>query len=117
LVGVDEQTQDAIWREVPHLVVPLQERVARLSGALCGATEVVSSHRIEKAMQYQREAGDYYWMALEDEDPAWLEDKYDGLHHDLGLDNVGHATRVAGYSDSTERRAGGVVRRPADIKS
>lgn len=34
LDSVDEQTQDAIWREVPHLVTPLQERVSRLSGAL-----------------------------------------------------------------------------------
>jgi len=88
LNGVDETTQEAIWREVPQLVTPLQERVSRLSGALGGATEVVGRQRIERAMmQYQREAGDYYWMALEENDPTWLEDKYDGLHRELDLDN------------------------------
>jgi hypothetical protein len=83
---VDEQTQDAIWREIPHLVTPLQERLSRLSGVLNSGMGVVSSHRIERAMEYQRVAGDYYWMALEEEDPAWLEDRYDGLHRELELD-------------------------------
>lgn len=87
LYNVDEQTQDLIWREIPHLVTPLQDRVSRLSGALVGGAEVVSSHRIERAMEHQRVAGDYYWMALEEEAPTWLEDRYDGLHRELGLDS------------------------------
>ena len=88
LYNVDDQTQDAMWREIPHLVAPLQERLSRLSGALRGGVEVVSNHRIERAMEHQRVAGDYYWMALEEEDPTWLEDRYDGLHRELDLDNA-----------------------------
>ena len=90
---VDEQTQGTIWREVPQLVTPLQERVSRLSGALGGEMEIVSSHRIERAMEHQREAGDYYWMALEEDNPAWLEEKYDGLHRELDLDDAGNHLR------------------------
>ena len=55
--------------------------------------EVVSTHRIERAMGHQREAGDYYWMALEEDNPAWLEEKYDGLHRELDLDNAGNQFR------------------------
>jgi len=75
------------------LVTPLQERVSRLSEALVGGTEVVSSHRIERAMEYQREAGDYYWMALEEDNPIWLEEKYDCLHRELDLDEPGNHLR------------------------
>src|SRR5262249_22581145 len=85
LEAADEQTQTASWREVPHLVTPLQERVSRLSGALDGDMEVIGSHRIERAMVHQREAGDYYWMVLEEGNPAWLEEKYDSLHRELDL--------------------------------
>jgi len=88
LYNVDDQTQGAIWREIPHFVVPLQERLSRLSGALSGGVEVVSNHRIERAMEHQRVAGDYYWMALEEEDPNWLADRYDALHRELDLDNA-----------------------------
>lgn len=87
LYNVDEQTQDRIWREIPHLVAPLQNRVSRLSRVLDGAAEIVSGYRIEKAMEHQRIAGDYYWMALEEEEPTWLEERYDGLHIELDLDN------------------------------
>ncbi len=95
LDNVDEPTQDAIWREMPHLVTPLQERLSRLSGALEGGAEIVSSHRIERAMEHQRVAGDYYWMALEEENSAWLEERYDGLHRELDLD---HGDRI--YSNA-----------------
>ena len=88
LFNVDDRTQEVIWREVSNLVTPLQERVLRLSGALGGSNEIVSCHRIERAMEYQRIAGDYYWMALEEEEPTWLEDRYDDLHRELDLDNV-----------------------------
>lgn len=84
---VDEQTQNAIWREVPHLVTSLQERVSRLSESFSGGAEIVSGHSIERAMERQREAGDCYWMALDEENPTWLEDKYDRLHRELDLDN------------------------------
>jgi hypothetical protein len=105
LIMVDESTQDAIWREIPHLVTPLQDRVSRLSGALRGASELVSEHRIERAMAYQREAGDYYWMALETADPSWLEDRYDGLHDELDLDNVGtQVTRTHSGEVALHRR-------------
>ena len=32
----------------------------------------------------------YMRMALEETDPTWLEDKYDGLNRELDLDNVGN---------------------------
>jgi hypothetical protein len=86
LYNVDEQIKDQIWREIPHLVTPLQDRVSRLSGTIDGGTEIVSRHRIEKALEHQRVAGDYYWMALEEEEPTWLEERYDGLHRELDLD-------------------------------
>jgi hypothetical protein len=88
LNGVDEQTKDAIWREWPNLFTPLQERVCRLAGALGSGMEIVSSHRIEMVLNHQREAGDYYWQALEEDEPTWLEDRYEGLHRELDLDNV-----------------------------
>jgi hypothetical protein len=50
--------------------------------------EIVSSHRIEMVLNHQREAGDYYWQALEEDEPTWLEDRYDVLHRELDLDNV-----------------------------
>ncbi|MBY0514731.1 MAG: hypothetical protein K2P78_12555, partial [Gemmataceae bacterium] len=87
LAGVSPETQDAIWNEVPHLVTPLQDRVSRLCGLLRGAGEFVSDHRIDRAInEFQRVAGDCYWMALEEDDPNWLEDRYDALHEDLRLD-------------------------------
>jgi hypothetical protein len=88
LEDVDGETQAAIWKEVPHLVTPLQERVLRLSGAFDGGSETISTHRVERAIEQQREAGDRYWMALEEDNPGWLAKKYDGLHNELDLDNV-----------------------------
>jgi hypothetical protein len=87
LAGVSPKTRDLICREVPHLVTPLQDRISRLCGLLQDAGEFVSSHRIERAInQYQRVVGDQYWMALEETEPTWLEDRYDALHKDLALD-------------------------------
>jgi hypothetical protein len=87
LDGVSEETQEAIWREIPCLVTPLQERVSRLCGLLQGRGEFIGSIRIERALNdLQRRAGDYYWMALEEDNPIWLEDRYDALHRELDLD-------------------------------
>jgi hypothetical protein len=86
LYNVDEHTQDLIWREIPHLVTPLQDRVSRLSEALDAGAAIVSRHRIERALKHQRVAGDYYWMALEEAEPTWLEERYDRLHRQLHLD-------------------------------
>jgi hypothetical protein len=111
LDNVDEQTQDMIWREVPHLVTPLQDRVSRLSGALDGGAEIVSSHRIERAMEHQRVTGDYYWMALEEHEPTWLEDRYDGLHRELDLDGGVHC----GGAGTPSHRPDSPLPRPAAV--
>jgi hypothetical protein len=85
--GISAEIQDTIWREVFHLVAPLQERVARLCGLLNGSGQFMGDRRIERALkEYQRVVGDHYWMALEEDDPTWLEDRYDVLHRDLDLD-------------------------------
>jgi hypothetical protein len=93
LYDVDDNMQRTIWGEVPHLISPLQQRVARLSGAFEGGLEVISSHRIERAIELQRSCGDYYWMALEEDNPIWLEERYDALHQELSLDDVGVSIR------------------------
>lgn len=102
---VEEETQRSIWQEVPHMVTPLQERVARLSGAIGGDAEIISSHRVERVMKHQREVGDHYWMAVEEANPTWLEDQYDGLHRELDLDNIA-GNRFARAASS---RAGAVT--------
>jgi hypothetical protein len=109
LEHVDDDTQKAIWKDVPTLVTSLQDRVARLSGAFGGDAELISTHRVERALQQQREAGDYYWMALEEDNPGWLEERYDGLHTELGLDNVGvfEASRRSPPQRATMRDASG----------
>jgi hypothetical protein len=103
LEHVDDETQKAIWKDVPTLVTSLQDRVARLWGAFGGDAELISTHRVERALQQQREAGDYYWMALEKDNPCWLEEKYDGLHTELGLDDVGKSN--VADTDPLPRRA------------
>ncbi len=85
---VEEDTQTEIWQETPNLVTSLQERIGRLSRVLTGDSEVIGSHRVERAMSHQRIIGDYYWMALEQDNPFWLEERYDELHRELELDNV-----------------------------
>jgi hypothetical protein len=107
LKEVDDGTQKAIWKEVPSLVTSLQERVARLSGAFGGDAEVISTHRVERALKQQREAGDYYWMALEQDNPCWLEEKYDSLHMELELDKVGKSN--VAETEPLPRRPTGVT--------
>jgi hypothetical protein len=90
LDGVDDATQDRMWHDIPNLVSPLQERIVRLASLLAGGGELLGAHRVERALsEYQRRAGDEYWMALEEDDATWLEDRYDGLHCELDLDHVG----------------------------
>jgi hypothetical protein len=91
LSGVSAETQDAIWSEVPHLVAPLQERMSRLCSLLEGSGELIGAHRTDRALNdLQRVAGDYYWMAVEEEQASWLEDRYDWLHRELCLDGLEH---------------------------
>jgi hypothetical protein len=84
---VDVQAQEEIWREVPRLIVPVQERIQQLSKATNGAGEIVSSARIDRALQrLQREIGDAYWTAMDIQNPQWLEERYETLNRDLNLD-------------------------------
>ena len=81
------QTQEEIWREVPRLIVPVQERIQQLSKATNGAGEIISSARIDRALQrLQREVGDAYWTAMDIQNPQWLEERYETLNRDLNLD-------------------------------
>jgi hypothetical protein len=89
----------------------LADRVSRLSGALDGGAEIVSSHRIERAMEHQRVTGDYYWMALEEQEPTWLEERYDGLHRELNLD----CSVDCGRAGTPPDRPVSPVRRPAGV--
>ena len=87
LSGVQVPTQDEIWREVPRLVVPVQQRIHQLSGAMNGKGEVIGSARIDRALhRLQREAGDAYWTAMDMQNPAWLEERFEQLNRDLNLD-------------------------------
>jgi hypothetical protein len=89
---VDVQVQDEIWREVPRLIVPVQERIHQLSSNIAAKGEVISSARLDRALhRLQREAGDAYWTAMDVLNPDWLEARYEALNRDLNLDGFqGH---------------------------
>lgn len=64
-----------VWREVPHLVAPLQERVRRAAGCVVGGGcgEMISSARMDATMGMQRSFGELCWDAIDRHDPMWLE--------------------------------------------
>jgi len=83
------QVREAVLREVPQLVVPLQARLRRLVRLLDEDGELVGTHRLDRVLdEYQRVVGDNYWSAMDDKVPGWLEDRFDDLNWELDLDET-----------------------------
>jgi hypothetical protein len=71
------ESADRIWREVPALVAPIQERVKRLPNCLKGIAEIVAPARVDWAIcEIQEREGSLWWAALDSYDPLWLEQVY-----------------------------------------
>lgn len=86
---VSLETQETIWDDIPRLVVPLQDRLRRCASVLEGEETLLGQHRSDWAIDHiQREVGDYYWNALDESDPSWLEGRFDILQFELGLDRL-----------------------------
>jgi hypothetical protein len=87
LAHVSAAQQDEIWREIPNLITPLQDRVRQLAASLDGQRKVLSRVRVERALyDLQRLAGDYYWNAIDHLEPLWLEQRFELLNKELNLD-------------------------------
>jgi hypothetical protein len=70
----EQETADRIWREIPVLAAPLQERIRRLPACLAAVEHAVSPARIEWALdELQGDLGDRWWRDLDGRDPFWLE--------------------------------------------
>jgi len=89
LLDVTPEEQDEIWREVPKLIVPLQERIRRFASLLTCNEQSLGDHRIDCAIgRLQRVAGDYLWTAMEHQNPDWLEHRFDAINDALNLDGM-----------------------------
>jgi|SRR5271157_798597 len=88
LRGASLQTQDELWEEVPRLIVPLQDRLTRIGRLLQGGEEcVIGDYRPNWAIDHvQRVIGDHYWDALDEQNPNWLEERYEHVSMACGLD-------------------------------
>ena len=83
LKDVAPETQDEAWEEIPRLIVPLQERLRRAASSLDSGEQFVGLNRLDWAIDFiQRIVGDYYWNALDEIDPCWLEERYSALRLD-----------------------------------
>ena len=79
--------QDEIWEEVPILVSSLQSRISRAARLLEVEEPVLTNGRMDRALDYlQREIGDYYWNALDEINPEWLEGRFDAIVGATGVD-------------------------------
>jgi hypothetical protein len=88
LRNVSLQLQDDLWDEVPRLIVPLQDRLVRIGRLLQGGEECcIGDYRLNWAIDHaQRIIGDNYWDALDEQNPNWLEDRYEQVSAACGLD-------------------------------
>jgi hypothetical protein len=85
---IDSDLRAAIWREVPKFIVPLQDRLRRLTQLLNQEGELVSSLRLDRLLdEHQRISGDYFWSAMDESFPGWLEDRFEALDWALDLDD------------------------------
>jgi hypothetical protein len=90
-----QRSVDRIWREVPAIVVPLQERLKRLPLCLLDHASIIAPLRIDAALDdIQEQEGNRYWRTLDTLDPYWLERIYavlakHSLPDDIGRDGVG----------------------------
>jgi hypothetical protein len=87
LSNISLQTQNDLWEEVPRLIVPLQHRLVRIGRLIQTGEEcVVGDYRLNWAIDHaQRILGDYYWDALDEHNPRWLEERYESVSAVCGL--------------------------------
>jgi hypothetical protein len=88
LRNVTLQQQDELWDEVPRLIVPLQNRLCRIGRLFEGGEECcIGDYRINWAIDHaQRVLGDYYWDAMDEHNPNWLEDRFEQVCVDCRLE-------------------------------
>jgi len=70
--------------EVPSMIVPLQERVRRLASILSDHRPLMSVSRIRWMLDIQDGIGARLWRRLDEDDPTWIEDRYDGVMDETG---------------------------------
>ena len=86
---VSLQTREEILKEVPRLIVPLQQRLHRIAKILDRDEPLVETRRLDWAIDnLQRINGDYYWNSLDELDSFWLEERFDLLAEELELDEL-----------------------------
>ena len=86
---VDTRRREDIWRAVPQVIVPLQTRLRRLVRLLDEDGELIAAHRVDRFINdFQRISGDYYWTAMDESYPGWLEERYEDLSWELDLDDL-----------------------------
>lgn len=87
LRSVGITVQDEIWSEVPSLLSPLQRKISGFSQLMGTGQRCILDFRLDRAIDFiQRVVGDQYWMALDANEPQWLEQRYDALNEALDLD-------------------------------
>jgi hypothetical protein len=102
LRAVSIEIQDEIWSEVPHLLSSLQKKVRLFSQLLAGDRRCISDYRLDRAIDFlQRVVGDQYWMALDMDNPCWLEQHYNVLSAALNLES---STRRSLADDRTHSK-------------
>jgi hypothetical protein len=66
-----------LWREIPGLISPLQERLRRLPRCIAGVEHVISTGRLDSALDILQDGcGFRWWRELDGHDPSWLERVY-----------------------------------------
>ena len=84
---VSLEMRGEILEEIPRLIVPLQHRLRRIAEILDGEEALIGMHRLDWAIDHlQRISGDHYWNCLDELDAVWLEDRFDVLAEELGLE-------------------------------
>ena len=89
LRNVSLEAQQEIWDELPLLLTPLQMRLDRMCRLLAAGEEecIVGEYRLRWAIETaQREIGDFLWDALDEHNPAWLEDRFERVSRICGLE-------------------------------
>jgi len=75
--GVDVSTQDEIWKLVPKLIVPLQERIEAIGLVPQGRGHFPGEYFCRRTLEtIQRRAGERYWAAIDEFAPTWIEENY-----------------------------------------
>lgn len=84
--GVSNAVAGEIQREIPLLIAPLQMRMRQFTNALASGAHVLTTYRIERALQFlQKDCGDKYRRCI-DRDPATsLQSRYNYLKFALRL--------------------------------